>query len=112
MQSVSPSGNMGLDPYAEMRRLDRKPLSEQTGIVASQFEGIFVREFLQEALKPMAEGALGDSVPGKDVYQSMIIDTVADGIEKGGGLGMANVIQLQLQGLGAQHSRKHADNNA
>lgn len=112
MQPISSSGNLGLDPHAEMRHLENKPRSEQMRYVATQFEGIFVKEFLKEALKPMSDGAFGEDVPGKDIYQSMIVDTVADGIEKGGGMGMANILQLQLQGLGAKHSLNHADDHA
>jgi Rod binding domain-containing protein len=112
MQPVVQTGMMGLDANAQMRSLEKRSAAEQAGYVARQFEGIFLKEYLKDALKPLTNSSLGEDAPGKDIYQSMIVDTVADGIEKGGGLGMANAIQLQLQGLGAKPASGNAHHNA
>jgi Rod binding domain-containing protein len=108
---------MGLDSYAEMRRMDKLPKSEQMARAAGQFEGLLVRQFLNESMKPLVKGGCldGEEMPGGDIYQSLMVNTLADGIEAGGGLGLSNVIRLQLQGPsagGAKGMAHNADENA
>jgi Rod binding domain-containing protein len=112
MQLTTASGNMGLDPYEEMRRMKNLPQAEQAARVAGQFEQIFLKQFLSESLKPMTEGVFGGDMPGGDIYKSMIVDTLADGIGKGGGLGLSNVLQLQLQQLGPKGVTNDSGNHA
>lgn len=85
---------------------------EQMAQVAGQFEKIFLKQFLTESLKPMTDGCFGGDMPGGDLYKSMMVDTLADGIESGGGMGLSNVLQLQLQQLGPKGVAKNAVNNA
>ena len=116
MQLTTASGDMGLDAYAQMRQMDKLPKSEQLTKAAGQFEGLMVKQFLTESMKPLIKGCFDDEdVPGADIYQSMMVDTLANGIESGGGLGLSNVIQLQLQASpkkGAQETAHNADDNA
>ena len=108
---------MGLDPYAEMRQLEHLSKAEQTTKVAGQFEALLVKQFLTEAMKPMTGNkSEGGSIPGGDIYNSMVVDSMANGIVNGGGLGLTNVISLQLQGHsangGENRTAQHADDNA
>ena len=113
MQLTEASGDMGLDPYAEMRKVRNLSQTEQASKAACQFEGIFVRQILTESLKPMIKGCFGENTPGKDIYQSMMVDSMAQGIENGGGMGLSNTIQLQLQqGGAANRIVENADDNA
>jgi Rod binding domain-containing protein len=99
MQLTTASGDMGLNPYEQMHRMEELPREQQMAKVAGQFEAIMVRQFLTEAMKPMTDGCFNDEdMPGGNIYKSMMVDTLADGVENGGGLGLSNVIQLQLQG--------------
>ena len=84
---------------------------EQLTKAAAQFEKIFVKQFLTESLKPMTDGCFGDDMPGGDIYKSMMVDTLADGIQSGGGMGLSNVIQLQLQQPGANKLGENAQDN-
>jgi Rod binding domain-containing protein len=116
MQLTTATGDLGLDPYAQMRQLEHLPKSEQTARVAAQFETILVKQFLTEAMKPLTESCFDESkIPGGDIYGSMIVDSMAKGMSDGGGLGLSNTISLQLQGYargGANRTAKHADDNA
>lgn len=112
MQLTTASGDMGLDPYKEMSRMKNMPKAEQIAQVAGQFEKIFLKQFLTESLKPMTDGCLGNDMPGGDLYKSMMVDTLADGIESGGGMGLSNVLQLQLQQLEPKGVAKNALNDA
>jgi Rod binding domain-containing protein len=113
MQLTTATGDMGLNPYEQMHRLENLPRDQQMAKVAGQFEGIMVRQFLTEAMKPMTDGCFSDEdMPGGDIYKSMMVDTLANGIESGGGMGFSNVIQLQLQGKASAGGTKGIANNA
>lgn len=60
--------------------------------VARQFEAILVRQILSESMKSMLEH-------GKDgqVYGYYLTEALADGITKGGGLGLRSVLESQLR---------------
>lgn len=82
---VSPLGGMPTlqAPSAEARR------SEKVVQAAHDFESVLVRQLLK------ATKMGGDSKGG---YGDMAVDALADGIEKGGGLGLAQCIQKALGG--------------
>lgn len=58
--------------------------------VALQFEAILTRQFLSETMKPLLE-------KGPQVYGYLITDALADSIAKGGGLGLAPILENQLK---------------
>lgn len=60
--------------------------------VARQFEAILVRQMLSESMKSMLEH-------GKDgqVYGYYVTEALADGITKGGGLGLRSILETQLR---------------
>lgn len=98
MQITNASGDMGLDASAMMRRIGEKSRDEQVKEAAQQFETIFIRQYLSETMKNMGKSMLGgDEMPGGQYYQQMMVDTLADSIESGGGIGLTSVIQAQLQ---------------
>jgi Rod binding domain-containing protein len=112
MQVTNASGDMGLDASAAMRRMKNMSEAEQAAEAAGQFEKIFIRQFLGESMKPMISGCLGGDMPGGEIYRSLMIDTLADGIQNGGGMGLSNIIQLQLQKPAARGTAQDADDNA
>ena len=60
--------------------------------VARQFEAILVRQMLSESMKSMLEH-------GKEgqVYGYYLTEALADGITKGGGLGLRSIVESQLR---------------
>jgi flagellar protein FlgJ len=71
-----------------LKSIDGKVSSAEA---ARQFEAILLRQMLEESLgKAFSKGS------GGHVYGYMITDALADGISKGGGLGLARVIESQL----------------
>lgn len=60
--------------------------------VSRQFEAILVRQILSESMKSLLEN-------GKDgqVYGYFITEALADGITRGGGLGLRSVLETQLR---------------
>ena len=64
---------------------------------AKMFESTFLRQFLSESLEPQIKGFLPESGPGSDVYRYFLTDALSSSICSRGGLGVANLIQCQLQ---------------
>lgn len=58
---------------------------------AQQFEGILLRQILNESLKPLLENG-----PGAQVYGYFLTGSLAESIGKAGGLGLGSVLQTQL----------------
>ena len=63
---------------------------------AQQFEAMLVRQVLADTFKPTSPTG-GAASPGADVYQGFVTDIVADHISQGGALGVAHLLQSQLQ---------------
>jgi Rod binding domain-containing protein len=59
--------------------------------VAEQFEGILLRQILNESMKPLLENG-----PGAQVYGYFLTGSLAESIGKAGGLGLGHVLQTQL----------------
>ena len=86
------SGNSAASPAASKASTqDAKKIEDS----AKQFEAMMVRQIIGEAFKPSTT-AKGQSMPGSDIYQSFMTDTVADNISKGGSLGISHLLQSQL----------------
>ena len=63
---------------------------------AKDFESIFVRQMLKSLEKTTAAGGSAKPQPGQSTYGSMVVDTLADSISKGGGLGLADVVARSM----------------
>jgi flagellar protein FlgJ len=63
---------------------------------ASQFEAIILRQLLAPTIEPIMSGGLGGASSGNGVYGYMLTDSLADNLAKGGGLGLAQMMEKQL----------------
>jgi Rod binding domain-containing protein len=60
--------------------------------ISRQFEAILVRQLLSESMKPLLEAG-----GGGQMYGYFISEALADGITKGGGLGIRSILEAQLR---------------
>ena len=81
---------------AALKRGDLDP-TQQRAAVASQFEAILLRQFLQESIGSMMGG---DKASG-NVYGFMLTDTLAQKLSEGRGMGLAPMIAEQLTPRGS-----------
>ena len=58
---------------------------------ARQFEGILLRQFLSESMKPLLQGG-----PGGQVYGYLLTESLAGSLVKAGGLGLSSILQAQF----------------
>lgn len=81
---------------AALKRGNLDP-AEQRAAVASQFEAILVRQFLQESIgSMMGADKSGSQAGGGSVYGFMLTDSLAQKLTEGRGMGLAPVIARQL----------------
>lgn len=78
----------------ETSALRHLPEADQVGAVASQFEAVLLRQFLQESVGKLMGGDQGG--PAGNVYGYLLTDTLAAQIAEGGGLGLGRVLEHQL----------------
>ena len=61
-----------------------------------QFEAVFLRQFLGDALKPIFHATPGSEGPGAGFYQYMMTDVIANSLTQQEQFGMASLLQMQL----------------
>lgn len=86
--------------HLDVDQLARNPnLTEGQKIaeVSRHFEAILLRQFLGDATKPMMGGEEGGmSSTMRDIYQDMVVNTLAEQISSGGKFGLTSAFQRQL----------------
>lgn len=106
--SISPAGavgSLGMQPETGLSNagLTQGPgKANNPGEVARQFEAILVRQLLSESMKSLIDGP-----KGQQSYGYFISEALADGITKGGGMGLRSILESQLRGQG--DARRAAD---
>ncbi len=98
LPATLPSRHVAAD-LAALKRGGLAP-AEQRAAVASQFEAILVRQFLQESVGSMLGGgnkaAGSEGGGGGSVYGFMLTDSLAQKLTEGRGMGLAPMIAKQL----------------
>ena len=72
------------------------PKNEKLSKACDQFEGMLVRQILNEGLKPLLAKTPGSSIAGAGVFDYMMTDTLAKGITGRSALGISHLLQEQL----------------
>ena len=69
---------------------------EKNAAVSQQFESVLVKQFLKEALKPMFKGVFNEDGGAHRMYRHFFTDAISESIATGGGFGVSNILQQQL----------------
>lgn len=88
---ISPAAHLPTagEPVENIRTLDQ---------ATKQFEAIFLRQFLEKAMKPLLHETPGASMAGAGIYQYMMTDVLANSLAGQGQFGFSNMLQMQLAG--------------
>ena len=78
------------------------PKDEKLGKACDQFEGMLVRQILQDGMKPLLAKPPGSGATGAGLYDYMITDNMANSIAGKNGMGISHLLQTQL----APHASK------
>lgn len=90
---------IGNNKIAELERAKRiaKAQASQAKVdeAAQEFESVFLSQMLQHMfadvdMSPMADG------PGKEIYQSMLVDEYGKIISRAGGIGLADHVKREI----------------
>ena len=87
------ANHLAIERLAQNNKLTE---AEKIGEVARHFEAILLRQFLNEATKPLMGGDEGMNSAQKGIYQDMITSTLADTISKSGQFGLSQMFRQQL----------------
>ena len=77
--------------------------SQKNAVVSQQFESVMIKQFLNDALKPMFKGVFNEEGEGHRLYRHFFTDAISESIAQGGGFGISSILQQQLN---AQTSSK------
>ena len=90
---------VGMDTSMLMDMAHSKHATEEqkNAAVSQQFESVLVKQFLKEALKPMFKGVFNEEGGAHRMYRHFFTDAISESIASGGGFGVSNVLQQQLQ---------------
>lgn len=100
MQALAATPSALADPNALRVELSRGPLPEDQKVAAAarQFEAVFVRQFLQEALEPVFTGFLPEGQGnGGEMYRYFFADALAQNMSQREVFGFASALQAQVQ---------------
>ena len=85
---------------------NQSPDPAKLGKAGGQFEGMLVRQILQEGLKPLLATPPGSGGSGSDIYSYFVTDALANNVTAKRGIGIAAMLQTQL----TPHSHQTSSN--
>jgi Rod binding domain-containing protein len=96
---VPPIGVLASNEPALGSKAGRGNSPEEAAKAAKQFEAVLVRQLLEPSLQAMMSGMGGaGGAAGSDVYGYFFVDSLANAITDGGGLGLSSILQMQFTG--------------
>jgi Rod binding domain-containing protein len=84
---------------------------EKNAAVSQQFESVLVKQFLKEALKPMFKGVFNEDGGAHRMYRHFFTDAISESIATGGGFGVSNILQQQLNRQVGESSDNSGETN-
>ncbi len=89
---------MSLDSSSlqELVKSKNASTSQKNAVVSQQFESVMIKQFLNDALKPMFKGVFNEDGEGHRLYRHFFTDAISESIAKGGGFGISSILQQQL----------------
>lgn len=89
---------VGMDSSILMEMAHSKNISQKqkNAAVSQQFEAVLVKQFLKEALKPMFKGVFNEDAGAHRMYRHFFTDAISESVAQGGGFGVSNILQQQL----------------
>jgi Rod binding domain-containing protein len=87
------AGSLPLEALAKSSAVDEQ---DKVNELSRQFEAVMLRQILQDAQKTVIHSKYHQDNAVNGIYQDMIVNQLADGISRSGGLGLADSIEQQL----------------
>ena len=90
--------------------LSKHAAEAATKEVSTHFESLLLRLYLKDALKPVFGGGFLEETGGAhDMYRYFFTDAIAEGVARGGGFGLSDVLQQQIMQISGNGNNKSTD---
>ncbi len=73
------------------------PRPDELREACKQFEGIFIRQMLEQSLTPLLAQPEGGAGGGDSIHRYMIADVLSQSLSETGMFGIADMLQMQFQ---------------
>lgn len=95
MNAINP---IGLDVSGFQNLVHNQSISEEAKLTEAtrQFEGVMIRQFLNDALKPLIESEMVKDSGTNSIYRSYLIDVMADSMSRSGEVGITTSLQAAV----------------
>ena len=89
---------MSLDSSSlqELVKSKNASANQKNAVVSQQFESVMIKQFLNDALKPMFKGVFNEDGEGHRLYRHFFTDAISESIAQGGGFGISSILQQEL----------------
>lgn len=96
MESINPVG-LNAAEYQKIAFNANMTEEQKLAEASKQFEGVMLRQYLKDALKPLIETELTKNSASNDIYRSYLIDVMAGSMAESGAFGVSSTLQAGIQ---------------
>ena len=93
LKSAVTAENVPVEQLAGNKTLSEKQKLDEA---SRQFEAVMLRQILGQGRKAVFRSKFNQESMTSEIYRDMITNQLADGISRGGGLGLARSLEAQL----------------
>ncbi|MEM7672608.1 MAG: hypothetical protein AAF212_04635 [Verrucomicrobiota bacterium] len=105
MDSINPIG-LNTAEYQNLTFNTKMSEEQKLAEASKQFEGVMLRQYLKDALKPLVETELTKDSASSNIYRSYLIDIMAGSMAESGAFGVSSTLQAGIQGSKMEDSEK------
>ncbi len=87
---------MNLSDWQGLQGMKHLSEEQKLKVTADEFEATLLRQYLNDAMKPMFKGIINEEGVANDIYRSYFTDAIAQNLSQGTGVGISNALQSQL----------------
>jgi peptidoglycan hydrolase FlgJ len=96
MSAIPAINTQTIDPAALRQAMGGETQAAKLAQASKQFEAIFVRQFLSDALNPMINGSVNQSGAGNETYRYFVTDTLSQSLADKGAFGISRQLTSAL----------------
>ena len=96
MSGISPVG-LNVAEYQELTFSSKMSEQQKIEKATQQFEGVMIRQYLKDAMKPLIETEMTKNSASDEIYRSYLVDIMSSSMAQSGGFGLSNTLQAGIQ---------------
>ena len=96
MSGISPVG-LNVAEYQELTFSSKMNEQQKVEQATQQFEGVMIRQYLKDAMKPLIETEMTKNSASDEIYRSYLVDIMSSSMAQSGGFGLSSALQAGIQ---------------